>query len=303
MMGMSRGCQQQHLTRTPNSSVPSPFIYGTGYDPGVNASHAIMLRGIRRFTDPEIKHQPLSARLLRAIFGDLDLTTFRNQHLWGGLLVSFHWKIGHTITFYGGPESSTSIKVNKSYPQNEQKWSGDGVLCPVRVTHWVLKAATTLETQGCDPALSMGRGGITSNQVASVIKTRRRGLGQTKPDFLRIRSHSLAERWSRSIGHLDHETLAVKRFRRVFSVIGEKFCGTLIYDIVGSDSGGPLLAGGVLVSIVSAGDEECGVLLSVYAHVSYALDFIENILAGDSTGNIMEKLTAGTSFIPQTISS
>lgn len=38
-----------------------------GYDPGVNASHAILLRGIRRFTNPVVKQHPLSAQLLRQI--------------------------------------------------------------------------------------------------------------------------------------------------------------------------------------------------------------------------------------------
>ncbi|EGZ20815.1 hypothetical protein PHYSODRAFT_493196 [Phytophthora sojae] len=37
-----------------------------GYDPVVNASHAILLRGIRRSTDPVVKQQPLTTRLLRS---------------------------------------------------------------------------------------------------------------------------------------------------------------------------------------------------------------------------------------------
>lgn len=49
-----------------------------GYDPGVNASHAILLRGIRRFTNPVVKQQPLTARLLRLIFEELDLTQTRH---------------------------------------------------------------------------------------------------------------------------------------------------------------------------------------------------------------------------------
>lgn len=53
-----------------------------GYDPGVNASHAILLRGIRRFTDPVLKQQPLTARLLRSVFSSLDVTQPRDQLLW-----------------------------------------------------------------------------------------------------------------------------------------------------------------------------------------------------------------------------
>ncbi|KAJ8563900.1 hypothetical protein ON010_g7447 [Phytophthora cinnamomi] len=44
-----------------------------GYDPGVNASHAILLRGVRRFTRPVAKLHPLSAALFRVIASSLDL--------------------------------------------------------------------------------------------------------------------------------------------------------------------------------------------------------------------------------------
>ncbi|EGZ23131.1 hypothetical protein PHYSODRAFT_444861, partial [Phytophthora sojae] len=60
-----------------------------GYDPGVNAGHAILLRGIRRFTDPVVKQQPLSPALLRLVYQDLDLRRSRDQLLWGGLLLGF----------------------------------------------------------------------------------------------------------------------------------------------------------------------------------------------------------------------
>lgn len=38
-----------------------------GYDPGVSTGHAILLCGIRRFTDHVIKQNPVSAPLLRAM--------------------------------------------------------------------------------------------------------------------------------------------------------------------------------------------------------------------------------------------
>ncbi|OWY93696.1 hypothetical protein PHMEG_00036815 [Phytophthora megakarya] len=60
-----------------------------GYDPGVNAGHAILLRGIRRFTDPVVKQQPLSPDLLRVIYQNLDLRCSQDQLLWGGLLLAF----------------------------------------------------------------------------------------------------------------------------------------------------------------------------------------------------------------------
>ncbi|OWZ20312.1 hypothetical protein PHMEG_0005282 [Phytophthora megakarya] len=56
---------------------------------GVNAGHAILLRGIRRFTDSVVKQQPLSPDLLRNVYHVLDLRCSRGQLLWGGLLLAF----------------------------------------------------------------------------------------------------------------------------------------------------------------------------------------------------------------------
>ncbi|KAF4036779.1 Trypsin [Phytophthora infestans] len=66
-------------------------------------------------------------------------------------------------------------------------------------------------------------------------------------------------------------------------------------DSCNGDSGGPLLVDGVLVGVVSSGYEECGIIPGVYARVTNALDFIKDILRGGSTGNVTERLTAGTS--------
>ncbi|KAF4036776.1 Trypsin [Phytophthora infestans] len=66
-------------------------------------------------------------------------------------------------------------------------------------------------------------------------------------------------------------------------------------DSCNGDSGGPLLVDRVLVGVVSSGYEECGIIPGVYARVTNALDFIKDILRGGSTGNVTERLTAGTS--------
>ncbi|POM72325.1 Hypothetical protein PHPALM_10973 [Phytophthora palmivora] len=68
-------------------------------------------------------------------------------------------------------------------------------------------------------------------------------------------------------------------------------------DTCNGDSGGPLLVNDVLVGVVSAGPDVCGVLPGTYTRVSYALDFINDIIDGKSTGNVTELLTSGMSIL------
>ncbi|KAG7376159.1 hypothetical protein PHYPSEUDO_014199 [Phytophthora pseudosyringae] len=67
-------------------------------------------------------------------------------------------------------------------------------------------------------------------------------------------------------------------------------------DSCDGDSGGPLIANGTVVGIVSSGAVNCGELPGTYARVSYASDFIDEILNGGSVGNVTEVLTAGESI-------
>ncbi|EEY55220.1 uncharacterized protein PITG_09121 [Phytophthora infestans T30-4] len=80
-----------------------------GYDPGVNASHAILLRGIRRFTNPVVKQQPLTARLLlapkRAMVVGISLNGAKNNQF-GCEEMRYHSK------------------------------SKDPLICPVRAARW-----------------------------------------------------------------------------------------------------------------------------------------------------------------------
>lgn len=60
-----------------------------GYDPGVNASHTILLRGIRCFSAPVAMMQPITARLLRLVHAAYNLQYPHDQLLWGGLLLCY----------------------------------------------------------------------------------------------------------------------------------------------------------------------------------------------------------------------
>ncbi|RLN92235.1 hypothetical protein BBJ28_00014409 [Nothophytophthora sp. Chile5] len=60
-----------------------------GYDPGVNAGHALQLKGIRRFTPPALKQQPITVAILRSVRTRLNLSQPRSQLRWGGLLLAY----------------------------------------------------------------------------------------------------------------------------------------------------------------------------------------------------------------------
>ncbi|TDH71418.1 hypothetical protein CCR75_007917 [Bremia lactucae] len=65
-------------------------------------------------------------------------------------------------------------------------------------------------------------------------------------------------------------------------------------DACVGDSGGPLMINDVVVGIVSAGPNVCGVLPSTYARVSFVLDFINDIVRGGETGDVTDLLTNGS---------
>ncbi|KAE9347163.1 hypothetical protein PR003_g7059 [Phytophthora rubi] len=56
-------------------------------------------------------------------------------------------------------------------------------------------------------------------------------------------------------------------------------------DTCNGDSGGPLIANGVLVGIVSWGGK-CGVKAGVYTRVAYVRDYINSIVSGGSSSNL-----------------
>ncbi|POM80542.1 Serine protease trypsin-like protein [Phytophthora palmivora] len=71
-------------------------------------------------------------------------------------------------------------------------------------------------------------------------------------------------------------------------------------DMCTGEGGGPLIVNGVLVGIASDGPDDCGVLPVTFTRVSNALDFIDDVLDGKSSGNVTELLTAGPSIFNTT---
>jgi hypothetical protein len=175
-----------------------------GYEPGTNARHVLLLKGIRRFTDPVVKQQPLTIQLLHAIYSRCDLDNVYDQLLWGGLLLGYFFLlrrseylfIGHRchdyviklkdITFLDAqqlhckPRRAKVIGIrlegakNNQYGREEfrfQHKSQDAVICPVRGARWIHKAASKLGTRPEEPALTIkNKQGVTSHLVSKTIK-------------------------------------------------------------------------------------------------------------------------------------
>ncbi|EGZ18918.1 hypothetical protein PHYSODRAFT_441348, partial [Phytophthora sojae] len=164
--------------------------YNLGYDPGVNASHALLLRGIRRFTNPDSKQHPLSPKLLRRASTMLDFQQPRNMLAWGGMLLAYFFLLRRSEYLFIGrrhhdyilrlgdicfldnqnqratPRKATRVGIrlcgakNNQFGREELRYhqkSGDSVLCPVRAARWILKAAAVFGTHLDQPALTTGQ--------------------------------------------------------------------------------------------------------------------------------------------------
>ncbi|RLN94321.1 hypothetical protein BBJ28_00025157 [Nothophytophthora sp. Chile5] len=180
-------------------------VHSAGYDPGVNASHAILLRGILRFTNPVTKQHPVDPAFLRLIQLSLDLRRPRDQLLWGGLLLAYFFLLRRSEYLFIGrkhhqyvlrlgsivfqdvtgkntlPRRATIVGIrltgakNNQFGREEARYhhrSGDKILCPVKAARWILKGAQAFKTRPDQPALAMGASsGISAEDVAAKLKS------------------------------------------------------------------------------------------------------------------------------------
>ena len=175
-----------------------------GYEPGLNASHALLMSGIRRFSDPVLKKQPITARMLRHLFGMLNMKNPRHQLLWGGILLGYFFLLRRSdylkiegkwypydlqlgnIKFYNSEEQVCNIREamsvgilltgakNNQFGRNELRYqhkTNDPVLCPIQAAKWIKLAGRHFKSNESEPAMSTGpNGGITSNLVVAILK-------------------------------------------------------------------------------------------------------------------------------------
>ena len=175
-----------------------------GYEPGVNAAHALLMSGIRRFSDPVLKKQPVTARMLRHLYGMLNMENPRHQLLWGGILLGYFFLLRRSeylkiegkwypyalqlgnIKFYNSEEQVCNIREamsvgilltgakNNQFGRNELRYqhkTNDPVLCPIQAAKWIKLAGRHFKSNDSEPAMSTGpNGGITSNLVVAILK-------------------------------------------------------------------------------------------------------------------------------------
>eukprot|EP00644_Phytophthora_capsici_P000604 jgi/Phyca11/130341/e_gw1.93.105.1 len=225
-----------------------------GYDPGVTAQHALLLRGIRRFTNPVLKQQPLSTTLLRRIYSLLDLRRTDHQLLWGGLLLAYFFLLRRSEYLFLGrkyhafvlrlgdirfcssdgqavkPRQATVVGIllrgakNNQFGREEfrfQHASRDAILCPVLAARWVRKAAKRVGTQPDEPALKTGKSsGISAGQVAKVIKT---AAAETGLDPARFSTHSVRIGGATKLLNAGADRLVIKLLGRWLSSCFEDY--------------------------------------------------------------------------------
>ncbi|KAL3664517.1 hypothetical protein V7S43_010269 [Phytophthora oleae] len=167
-----------------------------GYDPGVYASHAVLLRGIDQATAPDCANA--SGHLWRigshasaqsAFMGGLLLGYFfllrRSEYLFIGNKVHSYILRLSAIQFVDAdcrlttPHKATMVGItlngakNNQYGREEVRYhhlSGDKLLCPVIAARWIRRGASAFKTADDAPALSTRYGGITADEVAATIR-------------------------------------------------------------------------------------------------------------------------------------
>lgn len=227
--------------------------YHLGYDPGVTAQHALLLQGIRRFSDPTVKQQPLTPALLRRIHTLCDFQLASHSLLWGGLLlgyfflfrrseylfvgkrfkkyiirlkdITFHDKRGNVV-----PRNRADMvrivlngSKNNQYGREEARFQHatlDKILCPVLAARWIHKGAKFYNTAPSDPAMQTNEGGITSKMVACVIKAAAQAEGL---DPSRFSTHSVRIGGATTLLNAGADRLVIKLLGRWLSSCFEQY--------------------------------------------------------------------------------
>ncbi|RLN53164.1 hypothetical protein BBJ28_00021026 [Nothophytophthora sp. Chile5] len=225
-----------------------------GYDPGVNAGHTLLLKGIRRFTSPVLKQQPITVAILRSVRTRLNLSQPRSQLLWGGLLLACFFLLRRSeylhlgrrhhayvlrlgnVSFHdagGNPCSPRKAKIvgvtlhgakNNQFGREECRYhqkSGDRIICPVHAARWVMKGAAAFNTQKHQPALATGGGtGITAKELAYHIKAAARTLGLNETRFS---THSVRVGGATKLLNAGADRLVIKLMGRWLSNTFEEY--------------------------------------------------------------------------------
>jgi hypothetical protein len=225
-----------------------------GYEPLLNARHELLLRGIRRMSDPVTKQQPLTARMLLHMHRNVDLTTARGQLQWGGLLLAYFFLLRRSeylhidgkrhdyilllgqITFLttdARPTSPWKAMVvgitltgakNNQFGRNEQRFhhkSGHPILCPVKAARWIVKGAAAFGTGPEHPALATSSTrGISSREISQLVKNSAIADGK---DPARYSTHSIRVGGATALLNAGADRLVIKLLGRWLSNTFEEY--------------------------------------------------------------------------------
>ncbi|OWZ11796.1 LOW QUALITY PROTEIN: hypothetical protein PHMEG_00015136 [Phytophthora megakarya] len=207
-----------------------------GYDSGVDATHTILLRGIRSHVHFP-GHQAVAAvSLLPAIHFPPDESRARSHALAVGWppARSEYLLMGNRC---GGAGSAKSVKMldptyhccackphkaqrvgisllgaeNNQFGRERVRFhdkSGDTVICPVAGARWIIKGAHQFNTTPDQPALSTGRGtGIAAKELAVTIKAAAQEHGL---DPARFSTHSVRVGGATALLNAGADRLSIK---------------------------------------------------------------------------------------------
>ncbi|POM66789.1 LOW QUALITY PROTEIN: Hypothetical protein PHPALM_17293 [Phytophthora palmivora] len=143
----------------------------------VSPDFNILMRGIRKLSDPPRKKQPITPAFLRLLYRRLDFTRPRNRLLWGSVLLAYFFLLRRSeFLLVGSMRHSYCLKASNAYfsddrgvpvpvkianavtiglsdAKNDQfgrgAWrtmhaTGDSVLCPLQALTHVLRARSEL---------------------------------------------------------------------------------------------------------------------------------------------------------------
>jgi hypothetical protein len=83
--------------------------YDLGFEPPVDAGHALLMRGIRRCSAPVRKRQPVTPRMLRVIHGRCALHLPRERLVWGGLALAYFFLLRRSEYLLGGRSTKAYV--------------------------------------------------------------------------------------------------------------------------------------------------------------------------------------------------
>ena len=218
-----------------------------GVDVGFNPEFIILLRGIRRFSDPVRKRHPVTISLLRTISAMLDFGIPRHLLLWGSVLFGFFFLLrrseylqignkrhGYCLTWndvwfsdsLGNPtqyRDATSVTISLRGSKNDQYGrgsrrtmhrSGDPTICPVRALRCLQNSRRT------DDVSSALTGNVSASEVSRTIKAAAVSRGLDPRDFS---THSVRVGGATSLLNAGVDSLAIKLLGRWMSSCFEEY--------------------------------------------------------------------------------